>query len=87
MLVMTHDDANGKGSNKMTYCLETKTLCIHLSLAFFGENLKFIDGQLPPEPPAQAAQLEFDIVTRKWVNRNEAPPWTEARALAHFGMH
>ena len=84
MLVMAHDDVDGKGSNKLSYCLETKELRIHLSLAFFNENLKFVDGKPPPLSPGK--KLEFDIVTRAWVDRKHSEPWTEARALNHFGM-
>ena len=84
MLVMTHDDVNGKGANKISYCLETKTLTIFLSVAFFGENLKFVDGA--PPPLCEDDALAFDIVTRTHVDRTlPSTPWSEARALAHFG--
>ena len=83
LLVMTHEDQDDKGANKVVYCLETKTLYIHLALAFFGANLKFVTGVAPPDKDS----LEFDIVTRELVDRTSASAavWTEARARNHFG--
>ena len=68
------------------YCLERKELKIVLSLAFFGENLTWRAGA--PAPACEDERLEYDIVTRAHVDRAlpATPAWTEARALAHFGM-
>ena len=56
-----------------------------LALGFYNENLEFRDG-VPP-PPCDDPDLEFDIVTREWVDRANArtPVWTERRARDHFG--
>ena len=83
MVVMALEDEDGKGSNKFSYCTETKTFILSLSLAFFGMNLKFISGKPPPAPPEEG--MAFDIVTLAYVNRNNAVAWTRARARAHFG--
>ena len=85
MLVMTHTDEDGKGSNKLSYCLETKELKLFLSLGYFNENLTFKEGTQPPE--CTDPTLEFDIVERAWVDRSlpDTPVWTEDRARAHFG--
>lgn len=86
MLPFTHADTDNKGSNKITYCNETKELNIYLALGFFGTNLQFVDGATPP--PRRKGQLKswkFDIVTRDYVDRTASEAWTEARARRHFG--
>ena len=86
MVIETHADTNGKGSNKITYCHETKELNLYLALGFYGTNLKFVDGaEPPPRPPHTPKTHEYDIVTRIYVNRATAAAWTEQRAREHFG--
>ena len=88
LLVMTHDDGNGRGSNVLAYCLETKCLTLRLALGYFGENLKFVKGATPPaRAEGETACHEFDIVTRTYQLRTDGVVWTEARALAHFDQH
>ena len=85
MLVETWQDQNGKGSNKLMYCMETKELKLFFAVGFYNENLTFVDGA--PPPPCEDPSLEYDIVERAWVNRldPETEKWTEARARARFG--
>ena len=87
LLVMTHDDEDGRGSTVLSYCVETKRLTLRLALSYFGENLKFIRGaRLPPKQEGEG-EYQFDIVTRTYQDRAQAEAWTEARALAHFRRH
>lgn len=85
-LIMTHLDDNGSNSNFMEYCLERKELKLVMALAIFGENLQHRKGVPPPEHEDE--NLQFDIVTRTHVDREDpnTEAWTEGRALAHFGM-
>ena len=91
MLVFTHQDVDGKGANKITYCLETKTLTITLAVGFFNENLEFDDGAEPPacdlEGEYDREHVGFDIVNRVWMDRSsaDAPVWNEGRALLYYG--
>ena len=82
---MTHAGEDGSESNYMQYCAETNLFTLVLALGFYNENLVFRDG-VPP-PPCDDPDLEFDIVTREWVDRANArtPVWTERRARDHFG--
>lgn len=48
MTIMTHNDEDGKGANKFTYCKETKQFNLYLACGFWGENLTFISGAAPP---------------------------------------
>ena len=85
MVIETHADTNCKGSNKITYCHETKELNLYLALGFYGTNLKFVDGaEPPPRPPHTPKTHEYDIVTRKYVDRATSDAWTVGRATAHF---
>jgi len=78
MLPMVHDDKDGKGANRLTYCMETKELRLTLALAFFGENLKFIDGAPPPKAPNGT---KYDITTRAHVPHARALTVGDARVF------
>ena len=89
LLIMMHADVDGRGSNVISYCLETKRLTLRLALGYFGENLKFVKGaRPPPKGEGEGPDHEFDIVSRTYQQLTTAEVWTEARALAHFrGQH
>ena len=63
----------------------SKHFNLYLGASFYGMNLKFIDGvEPPPRGRGVPKTHEYDIVTRKYVNRAMADAWTVGRALAHF---
>jgi len=83
MLVMLHADDEDKGTNVLSYCLETKKLEIRLSLAYFNLAFTWVRGaELPPPPHLKG--YKFDIVDRQWQLKGAPPVWTAARALDHF---
>jgi hypothetical protein len=82
LLIMTHNDSDDKGSNRISYCLETKLLEIRLGVAYYGENLNFVKGYSPPEPDVGEAGHVFDIVTRAYRAPGVLPVSTLARARA-----
>lgn len=85
IVIMTHNDEDGKGANKITYCVESKLFTLTLGAAFFGENLRFVEGAAPPPMPAGKGWA-FDIVDGVYVQRGaDAVTWTAHRAREHFG--
>ena len=88
VVLMTHSDEDGKGANKFTYNIESKVFTLTLGAAFFGENLRFIEGAAPPPKPegdGEDGEWAYDIVDGKYVNRLDAPVWTAHRAREHYG--
>ena len=85
MLIFTHNDTDGRGSNFVRYSLESRKLEIGLAVGFFGENLEYVKGTTPP-PSENAAHTQYDIVTRKWRAPNALPTLTAGRADAHYNL-
>ena len=61
----THADLDDKGPNWVAFSMETKTLEISLAHGFFGLNLKWRCGALPPDVPADMPNGKWDIVERE----------------------
>ena len=63
----------------------SKQFNLYLGVSFFSMTLKFVDG-VPPPPRERGVPKshEYDVVTRKYVNRATSDTWTVARASAHF---
>eukprot|EP00966_Prymnesium_polylepis_P130292 3013337-Prymnesium_polylepis.1 len=70
------------GAHKAVYCMETKVMKLHLALALFGENLKFVRGV----DPGSKKKKKYDMVTRKHRAPTAEPPLTLGRALDHFAV-
>ena len=69
-----------------TLLQETKEFNLYLGVGFYGMNLKHVAGAGPPPRDTDTPDThEFDLVTRKYVERATATAWVAGRALDHFG--
>ncbi len=71
----------------LSYCMESKELRLTLALAFFGENLKCIDGAKPPPPPSTRVKFDIqpvDITRTRCVRRDRARSRSPSAMRASF---
>lgn len=70
--------------NTVSYCMETKLLSVKLCVAHVDLTCHLKAGAEPRKPDNPG--LDYDPVTRKWVDREQADIWTLARLHQKYSL-